>query len=107
MDQHAVSGVALAAMARDGVPVIDMRMFTDIERNLAAGIHTNFKIAGVIDLLNCAQLPVGNMQVSRWSRELYPITLRKRTIHLLVHRYTRESAWIIVLLSAIISLCGY
>ena len=75
MNQNSVCGLPLAAMAGDGVSVVKMRMLADIESNLAAGVHSDFEIAGVVDLFDSAEFSVSNLQFLRRGRELNAVAL--------------------------------
>ena len=72
--QHAVGGGTLAAVAGDGVAVIDMRVLSDVELHFLAGVEPNLKISVGVDLLDGSELAVGNMLIPVGSGELEAVT---------------------------------
>src|SRR4029077_20923614 len=63
VNQNPVRGLSLAAVAGNGISVVEMRMLADIESNITTGVHSDFQIAGITDSLNGAKLSVGNLQL--------------------------------------------
>jgi len=43
--QHAVGGGSLAAVAGDGISVIDMRVFPDVELHIPVGVQADLEIS--------------------------------------------------------------
>jgi hypothetical protein len=61
VNQNSVRGLSLAAVAGDGVSVVEMRMLADIESNFATGVHPDFEIAGLADSFDSAEFSVSNL----------------------------------------------
>ena len=61
VNQNSVRGLSLAAVAGDGVSVVEMRMLADIESNFATGVHPDFEIAGMADSFDSAEFSVSNL----------------------------------------------
>jgi len=61
-------------------------------------------VAGVVDVLDGAELAVCNMQVLRWRCELHLVAFGERTLYFLIRRHTCESARIIALMLAVFAL---
>ncbi len=54
VDEHAVGGLALTAVTRDCVAVVEMRIVSDVERDRAARIKTDLQTVARVDLLDGA-----------------------------------------------------
>jgi hypothetical protein len=61
VNQDSVRGLSLAAVAGDGVSVVEMGMLADIESNFATGVHPDFEIPGIADLVDRAEFSVSNL----------------------------------------------
>jgi hypothetical protein len=64
MDEHAVRRLSLAAVAGHCVAVIEVRILSNVERDRATRVETDLEVATFVDVLDRAQLTVGNMMVS-------------------------------------------
>ena len=71
--KHAVSGLALAAVACHSIPVVEMRIIFDMERDCSTRIESQLQIAVRVDLLDGPQLTVCNMLLPVRRRELYAV----------------------------------
>jgi len=80
-----------------------MRMLADVEGNLAARVHADLDVAGVVDFLNGAQLPICNMQPFRGRCELHPVAFGERALRFVIHRNACESARIVGLTLAVLT----
>jgi hypothetical protein len=72
--QHAVGGGSLAAVAGDGIAVVDMRMVSDVELDILAGVQPNLKISFGVNLLDGSELAVRNMLLPVRRGELHAVT---------------------------------
>ena len=72
--QHAVGGGSLAAVAGDGIAVIDMRVLPDVELHFLAGVQPDLEISFRVDLLDGSELAVGNVLVPVRRGELHAVT---------------------------------
>ena len=61
MNQNSVRRLSLAAVAGDGVSMVEMWMLADIESNFLTGIHPNFEISGMADSFESAEFAVSNL----------------------------------------------
>ena len=52
VNKHSVGSLSLAAMARHGIPVIEVRILLDVEPNGAARVQTKLDIALPVDFLD-------------------------------------------------------
>jgi hypothetical protein len=75
MNQNSVRGLPLAAVAGDGVSVVEMWMLADIESNFATGVHPDFEIARLADSFDSAEFSVSNLEFPRRGRELNAFAL--------------------------------
>ena len=64
VNQNSVCCLPLAAMAGDGVSVVEMRMLADVKSKLTVGVHSDSKVAVRVDLFDRAEFTVRNPQVS-------------------------------------------
>ncbi len=87
MDEHAVSSLPLAAVARHRIAVVEMRILSNVERDRATRVQTNLEVATSLDLLDSAQLTVGDMLVSIRSGELYAVAFTERALCASVQRH--------------------
>ena len=55
------SGRSEAAVAGDGVSVVEMRVLPDLESNFATGVHPDFEVPGLADSFDSAEFSVSNM----------------------------------------------
>ena len=70
MNENAVGGLALAAVACHRVTIVQMRHLPHIELDLPPRVQLQFQIAAVVDLFDCSQLAVGEFLLVRRSRRL-------------------------------------
>lgn len=84
MDEHAVSSLPLAAVARHRVPLIEIRILSNLERYRAARVETDSEVATLVDLLDSAQVTVGDTLVSIRGGELYAVAYTERSLCLSV-----------------------
>src|SRR6266702_545713 len=61
VDQDAVCGLTLAAVAGDRIAIIDVRPLVDVELDSTPGVRANSDVAITFDLFNGPKLAVGNM----------------------------------------------
>ena len=104
--EHAVGGGPLAAMAGDGIAVIDMRVLPDVELHFLAGVQPNLKVAFGVNLLDCSELPVGNVLIPVRRGELHAITCRKVSFRFPVNTYAVQSVRVVGKLLAVIAFHG-
>ena len=64
MNENAVGGLSLAAVAGDRVAMIDVRPFIDVKLDPASGVRADSDFATVVDLLDGAKLAIGDMKFS-------------------------------------------
>ena len=81
-----------------------MRMLPEVNRTLTSWVHADLEVAGVVDLLDGAELAVCNTQVLRWRCELGTVAFGERALYFLIRRHTRESARIVALMLAVFAL---
>jgi len=77
-----------------------MRMLPEVNATLTSWVHADLEVAGVVDVLDGAELAVCNMQVLR----LHPVAFGERALYFLIRRHTRESARIVALMLAVFAL---
>jgi hypothetical protein len=80
MDQYAVGGGALGAMARDGIAVVEMRMLPYAEVHAASGVEPDAQIALGVDLLDSPELSVSHMLALVRGGELDSVARRKLSL---------------------------
>jgi hypothetical protein len=56
--QHTIGGGSQAAVAGDGIAVIDMRVLADVEMHILTGVQPNLDISFHVDLLDGSELAV-------------------------------------------------
>jgi hypothetical protein len=71
--QHAVSGASLAAVACDGVAVIDVRVIPDVELHILLGVEPNLEISLRVDLLDGSELAIGNVLLPVRGSQLHAV----------------------------------
>ena len=71
--QHAVGGSSLAAMAGDGIAVVEMRMFVEVEMHFPPGVQPNLKISFGVGLFHSSELAIGNMLSPVGSSKLHTV----------------------------------
>jgi hypothetical protein len=54
MNQYALGGLSLAGMARHGIAMIEMGMFTRIELHVAASVHLQAHLSVLADGFHCS-----------------------------------------------------
>jgi hypothetical protein len=59
MDEHAVGGLALTAVVRHSIAIVEMRMLSRVELDLTTSVHLQFEVAVAVDLLHRSQLTIG------------------------------------------------
>lgn len=84
VDEDTVGGLALAAMAGDGVAVIDMRPLVDVELDSPSRISADSDVATIVDLLDSPKLAIGHMKFFRWRSELHAVACTERALFLAV-----------------------
>jgi len=80
VNQHAVGGLSLAGMTGYGIAVIEMRMQTRIELQLAASVHLQTQPPVLADTLHRSQLTVRHLQLARGRGELHPVSGGERPL---------------------------
>jgi hypothetical protein len=70
VDQHPVGGLALAAVARHRITVIEMRMLPRVELDLSPRVRAEFQIAVALDPLDGCQFAVSEFLFVVRGREL-------------------------------------
>src|SRR5260370_13536026 len=73
MDEHAVSSLSPAAVARHRVAMIEMRILPNVERDRAARVETDSEVSTLVDPFDGAQLPVGDTLISIRGGETQPV----------------------------------
>ena len=73
MDEHAISCLPLAAVARHRIAVVEMPILSNVESDGATGVETDSEVASLLDLFDCAQFTVGDMLLSIRCGELYAV----------------------------------
>src|SRR6516165_2882713 len=71
--EDAIGGLALAAVARDGVAVVEMRIRLERERHAPAGLETHTQLAARLNPFDGAQLPIRDVRLPERRRELHPV----------------------------------
>ena len=106
MNEHAVSGLSLAAVACYRIAVVEVRIFSDVERNGAACVEADSQIAAWVDFLDCAKLAVGDVLLSIRRGKLYAVALREAALCLAVECHALQTARIVTELLAVLSFDG-
>ena len=101
MDEHTVSSLPLAAVARHGIAVIEVRILSNVERDRATRVQTGSKVATLVDLLDSAQLTVGDVLVPIRRCELYAVACTERPFCLSVQRHAMQATRIVTHLLAV------
>jgi hypothetical protein len=65
---------SLAAVARDAIAIVDMRLLPDVELRVPPGVPAYVKISLRVDLLDGSELAVGNPLVPARRGELHAVT---------------------------------
>jgi hypothetical protein len=84
VDDHPVSRLALTAVARHRVTVIQVRMFPHVELHAAARFEAQSEVAVAIDSLDGRQLTIGDPLLAERCRELNAVTLREFPVFTLI-----------------------
>src|SRR5487761_573256 len=95
VDEHAVGSLPLAAVARDRIAVVEVRILFDVECNSAARVEADSQIAARVEFLDCAKLAVGDVLLSIRRGELYAVALREAALCLAVDRHALQTARIV------------
>src|SRR6266478_3046763 len=95
MDEHAVGGLSLAAVARYRVAVVEMRMLFHVERNTASGVHAELQVSARVHLLDGPQFAVRNVLLSVRRCELHAVASAERTLRLSIESHTMQPARIV------------
>jgi hypothetical protein len=75
VDQHPLRGLSLAAVAGHCVSMVEVRVLSDVESNLAARVQADTKVTLRADSLDSAEFSVRELQFLRWCRELDAVAL--------------------------------
>ena len=79
VDQDAVGGLTLAAVAGNGVAIVQMRVFSHINSiHLPESVRTVISLS-LLESYNGSKLAVGNVQIFGRSGELDTVTLRRNS----------------------------
>jgi len=95
VDEYAVGSLALTAVARHRVPVVEMGILSDIERYSAARVEANSEIAAGIDLLDGAQFTVSDTLLSIRRSELHAVAFAELLLLFPVQRHALQTARIV------------
>jgi len=95
MQQHAVSGLALAAVTGDGIPVGEMRVLLQRERDRPAGIEIEPQTPASGQVLNRREFPIGDLALTIWSSELDPVADGEGALGFAIHRDALQPSRII------------
>jgi len=95
MDEHAVGGLPLAAVACYSITMVQMRILPNVERDRTTRVQTDSEVANFVDFLDSAQFTVGDMLVSIRSGELYAVAFTERPLCLCLANCNFDShrAW--------------
>jgi hypothetical protein len=80
VDEHAISGLALAGMTGDGIAMVQVRMLSGVDAHAPAAVQLQAHSAIVGDALDSPELAVGDLQVIRRRSELDTISDRKHLL---------------------------
>src|SRR5437764_6034959 len=80
-----------------------MRMRSDVESHVAAGVRPDPEVPRVRDRLDRPQLAVGYTEIVGRRGELHAITDRERALDLAVHRHTGQASRIVRLRLAVLT----
>ncbi len=93
--QNAIGGGSLAAVAGDGIAVVEMRMLADIELYVPSVVQSNLKIPLRVDLFDGPELAVGNPLVPVRRGELHAVAGWEFAPRFQVGTHAMQPAWIV------------
>src|ERR1700721_458833 len=85
-----IAGLSPAAVAGHCVSVVEVRVLSDVESNLASRVQADTKVTLRADSLDYAEFSVSDLQFLRWCRELDAVALGEFVLHLAMDRPDRS-----------------
>src|ERR1700677_2102776 len=95
MNEDALGGKTLGAVAGDGIAVVEVTMLAGVELNLAAVFQSGGKAAIGMDRLDGSEVAIGDAERFVGSGELNSVADRELPFHLPINAYTDEAAGIV------------
>src|SRR5437588_1610983 len=106
MDQYPVGGLALAAVAGNGIAIVQVGMFADIEFDSLPGVGLDSYVAVAVDLGNRSQFAVGNIQLAGRRSKLHAVAFGEFALGFTVDGDALQPARIIAQLASVLAFDG-
>src|SRR5580692_11441711 len=94
-------------MAGHCVSMVEVRMLSDVESNLASRVQADTKVTLRADSLDSAEFSVSDLQFLRWCRELDAVARGEFMLHLAMDRHSGEPSRIVGLQCSLLALDRY
>src|SRR5690606_38114454 len=78
--EHAIGGLSLAAVARDGVAVVKVRIGVHAERHASPRLQSHPHLPADIEMLHGAEFPIRDVPFTEGCGELHAVADRHRTL---------------------------
>jgi hypothetical protein len=88
LNQDAVGRLALAAVTRHCVAIIEVRVLAQAEPDGPPRVQTDLERPLFVDAFEGAELSIGQMTTPIRCRELYSVARRERTIRVAIQRHS-------------------
>ena len=95
VDKDAIRGLSLAAVAGDGIPIVEMWSLVDIETHGLAGVEPHVQVPRALEACHGAQLAIRNVTRAIGRGDLHAVTQGESHLGLAVNGDALQSAGIV------------